>query len=78
MNSLLWSRVPGASPGASTTTITCPDPFIVGRNLDRPGIIRLQHLQQRRRGHPADGEFLRAIEELAPADPAVHVSIEQV
>jgi hypothetical protein len=41
-------------------------------------LIRLQHLQQRRRGHPADGEFLRAIEELAPADPAVHVSIEQV
>jgi hypothetical protein len=46
--------------------------------LHRPSIIRLEHLKERSRGHTTDGKFLCTIQKLAAADPAMHVSVEQV
>jgi hypothetical protein len=46
--------------------------------LHRPGIVRLEHLKERGCGHAADCELLRAIQEAAAVDPAVHVVVEQV
>ena len=54
------------------------DARVVGLDLDRPGVVRLQHLEQRRGARPADGELLGACEERAPAHAAVHVDVEQV
>jgi len=54
------------------------DPLVVRRNLDRPGVIRPQHLEERGGGQPADGEFLRAMQKPAAADRAMHVAVEQV
>ena len=44
----------------------------------RPGVIRPQHLEQRRRREPADGEFLRAVAEIAAINVAVHVTVEEI
>jgi hypothetical protein len=54
------------------------DPLVVSRHLDRPGIVGLQHLKERGCGHPADGEFLGAVQERATADRAVYIAVEEV
>jgi hypothetical protein len=54
------------------------DAFVVCRNLHGPCIVRLEHLEECCRGHTADGKFLGAIQKLAAADTAMHVSVEQV
>jgi hypothetical protein len=43
-----------------------------------PNIVRLEHLEGRRRGDTADGKFLCTIQKIAAADPAMHLSVEQV
>ena len=47
-------------------------------NLDCPGIVRLEHLEQSRRGHTADRKFLRTVQKVAAAHPAMHVSVEKI
>src|SRR5262245_48674696 len=54
------------------------DAAVVFRDLDRPSVIRPEHLEQRRRGHTSDSELLRASEEFAPGNFPMHVKIEQV
>ena len=56
----------------------CLDPLVVRLDLDRPGVIRPEHLEQRHRGDAADREFLRAVEKLPPADAAMHIAVEKV
>ena len=46
--------------------------------MNRPSIVRPEHLKERRRGHAADRELLRTIQEAAAVDPAMHVLIKQV
>ena len=64
--------------GEGTSTRLGDDALVVGRHLDRPRIVRLQHLQQRAGAHAADGEFLRAIQEGAAAHAAMHIDVEEV
>ena len=54
------------------------DAAVVFRDLDRPGVIRPEHLEQRRRGHASDGELLGAGEKFAPGNFPMHVEVEQV
>src|SRR5262249_10457399 len=54
------------------------DAAVVFRDLDRPGVIRPEHLEQRRGGHPSDSELLRASEKFAPGNFPMHVKVEQV
>ena len=51
---------------------------IVRRDLDGQGVVRPQRLEQRRGGEAAGCECLRAREKAAPADPAMHIGVEQV
>ena len=54
------------------------DATVILRDLDRPGVVRLEHLEQRLCGHAADGKLLRPVEERAAVDATMHVFIEQV
>ena len=59
------------------------DPFrddagVVGRHLDRPGVVGPQHLEERARADAADGEFLRAVKEGASAHAAMHIEVEKI
>src|SRR5262249_18335916 len=54
------------------------DAAVVLRDLDRPGVIGPEHLEQRSRRDPPDREFLRTVEKLAPVNFTVHVKVEQV
>ena len=54
------------------------DAAVVGWNLDRPGVIGPQHLEQRRRADAEGGELLGAIEKPAAAHSAVHIDVKQV
>jgi len=52
------------------------DPAVVRLNLNRQGVVRAEHLEERGRGHAADGKFLGAVDEFAPADTAMHVLVK--
>jgi hypothetical protein len=52
--------------------------IVILRHLYRPSVIGPEHLDQGRRGHGRGGEFLRACQEFAPADAAMHIGIQQV
>src|SRR5207237_2720916 len=54
------------------------DPLVVLRDLLRPRVVRLEALVDRGGGHTADGELLDALHEVAPADLAVLVLMEDV
>ncbi len=49
------------------------DAAVVFRHLYRPGIIGLQHLEQRQRTDAAHGIFLCAFEEITPPDGAMDI-----
>jgi hypothetical protein len=54
------------------------DPLVVFRNLLGSDELRIQLIEQHRRGHPS-GRILRsALQEPAPVERAVHVLIEQI
>src|SRR5438093_24995 len=54
------------------------DPRVVGLDLLRPGVVRLEAFVDRDGGHAADRELLDALHELAAADVAVLVLMEDV
>src|SRR5437879_6301496 len=54
------------------------DSAVVFGNLLRPSVIRAKALPYCCRGYAADSELLRAIQEFAPFDIAVNVTVKQV
>ena len=54
------------------------DAAVVFGHLLRPGVIGTEALPDRGSGQAADGEFLRAIQECAAVDIAVHVAVKKV
>jgi len=54
------------------------DRWIIGCDLLRPGIIRLQLLENHRTRHTGRGIFSGLRHELALGDPAMHIAVENL
>ena len=53
------------------------EPLVVGRDLLRGDEVRVERVEQHRRGDAADGELLGLVEKAAAIDGAVDVGVEQ-
>ena len=69
------AQLPYTGPGMNPANPPAVSPYL---NLLRRGKLRVKHVEQHRRGEPADGKFGGTIEKRAPVDQPVHVLIEQV
>src|SRR5215469_493450 len=68
----------GITLGRGNTFISGKKPFIILRDLLGKSVIRAQTFPDTQRREPTNRVFLRRIEEGAPGDLTMHVTIKQV